>query len=213
MSNPEIGIKPAPFEEDRFKSKEFQLHICLFLCANPIRYKEAAAQISLFIDLCQGPIVGKWATQHVEEILNDDDKVAAATTPAHIPRYGILAALLTCFNLDFSPLNDSQDASNTIQTIQMGTRPVVDYITEFESYAPRTGYNNMALIAWFLKGINQALLDDCQHSYPTPKMLGEWKERAHDWNAAFLMCTQFQTSPPHNWVHPGEQSLLSVHIC
>ncbi|TFY74548.1 hypothetical protein EWM64_g9464 [Hericium alpestre] len=202
MSNPpEIGIKPAPFEGDHSKSKEFQLHIHLFLRANPVRYKEAAFQISLFIDLCQGPIVGKWATHHVEEILNDDDKVAAATTPAHVPRYATLTVLLTCFNLDFSPLDDFQDALNAIQTIQMGTRPVVDYITKFKFYAPCTGYNNMALIAWFLKGMNQALLDDCQCSYPTPKMLDEWKERACDRNAAFLMCTQ---SLPHNWAHPAK---------
>ncbi|TFY78863.1 hypothetical protein EWM64_g5149 [Hericium alpestre] len=110
--------------------------------------------------------------------------------------YADLTALPTCFNLDFSPLDDSKDASHAIQTLQMGTRPVVDYITEFESYAPCTGYKDIALIDWFLHGLNNALQDDCQHSYLMPTMLAEWKARAGDRNAAYLMCTQFQSPHP-----------------
>ncbi|KAI0065652.1 hypothetical protein BV25DRAFT_1913666 [Artomyces pyxidatus] len=52
----------------------------------------------------------------------------------------------------------------------MGTRPVTDYITEFEA----------------LKGLNTALLDDLVHLDPVPDTLEKWKSRAIERNAAYL---------------------------
>ena len=83
-----------------------------------------------------------------------------------------------------------------LHNLKMGTRPVVDYITEFETHAPHTGYNDEALIQWFKVGLNSALLNDCMSTFPMPKTLPEWKERARDRNAAFIERSRFQKSRP-----------------
>ena len=74
-------MKPTPFEGDRSKSKEFKLRIRLFLRANGTKYKDDSAKVSLFLDLCQGPIAGAWAVQRAEEILDDDDTKSKNSGP------------------------------------------------------------------------------------------------------------------------------------
>ncbi|TFY52345.1 hypothetical protein EVG20_g10590 [Dentipellis fragilis] len=159
-SNAEIGVKPEPFEGDRAKSKEFKTRIRLFLKVNQTKYASKDAKIALFLDLCQGPIAGIWATQHGEEILEDDDIVAAGNQPDTAdgkPRFDTFAKLLARFDSDFKPLDDSAEAQAAINHLSMGTRPVVDYITEFEALSPRTGYDDIALVHFFKKGLNHAL--------------------------------------------------------
>ncbi|TFY55576.1 hypothetical protein EVG20_g9270 [Dentipellis fragilis] len=188
-SNAEISVKPEPFEGDRAKSKEFKMRIRLFLKVNQTKYASEDAKIALFLDLCQGPIAGIWATQHGEEILEDDDIVAAGNKPDTAngkPRFDTFVKLLARFDSDFKPLNDSAEAQVAINHLSMGTQPVVDYIMEFEALSPRTGYDNIALVHFFKKGLNRALFEKCMTTYPTPKDLNDWKGRAHDCNAQWL---------------------------
>ena len=152
----DIGVKPEPFLGDRSKSSEFKTRIRLFLRANRAKYASEEAKLALFLDLCQGDIAGVWATQRGEEILNDDD--AIAVNPLHIVRFPTLAALVTRFDTDFKPLDASAEACTKMQNLHMGVRPVVDYITEFEALVPRTGYNDEALVYFFKRGLNGALL-------------------------------------------------------
>ena len=68
-STGEIGVKPEEFKGDRAKSSEFKTRIRLFLRANATKYNTEDKKITLFIDLCTGPIAGTWAVQRAEEIM------------------------------------------------------------------------------------------------------------------------------------------------
>ncbi|KAI0056264.1 hypothetical protein BV25DRAFT_1921093, partial [Artomyces pyxidatus] len=68
----------------------------------------------------------------------------------------------------------------------MGTRPVTDYITEFEALVPQTKYQGESLVYFFKKGLNTALLDDLLRLDPIPDTLEKWKSRAIERNAAYL---------------------------
>ncbi|KAA1480156.1 hypothetical protein DENSPDRAFT_758582, partial [Dentipellis sp. KUC8613] len=53
-----------------------------------------------------------------------------------------------------------------------------DYITEFEALAPRTCYDDVALIRFFQRGLNSGLLERMLLTFPQLEKLDEWKERA-----------------------------------
>lgn len=99
-------------------------------------------------------------------------------------------SLLTRFEKDFAPLDSTPAARATLDQLKLGTRPVTDYITEFEVLVPQTKYERESLIYVFKKGLNTALLDDLLRLDPIPNTLEKWKSQAMERNTAYLKRTR-----------------------
>ena len=67
----------------------------------------------------------------------------------------------------------------------MGTGSAKDYTTVFKTYQTRCGYNDMALIEEYRRGLKKSLEERCRMTYPKPKKLAEWMERAVDINKEY----------------------------
>ncbi|TFY53496.1 hypothetical protein EVG20_g10087 [Dentipellis fragilis] len=136
-----------------------------------------------------------WATQRGNEILTDDDTneaLAAKNDPLITlitPCFNTFSKLLECFKVDFKPLDDSAEACAGIENLRMG-------------------YDKVALVHFFKKGLNGALLEKSMMTYPMPKDLDEWKAWARDCNAQWLevQCEQKARAPRGGSVQPRNMS-------
>lgn len=166
----EIGARPSPFDGNRANSEDFVIAVRMFLRTNKKKYDTDENKIALFLTLCTGSeIAKKWTRERNKEILEDDETSIA--NPKHTTRFATFNQLLERFNRDFKPLDAGADARRSLKTLQMGDRPVTDYITEFETIAPVTGYNDVALIDFFKAGLHPALKTSCTRVIPLPKTL------------------------------------------
>ena len=62
----------------------------------------------------------------------------------------------------------------------MGTGSAEDYSTAFKTYQVQSGYNEVALIEEYRRGLNKALEERCRMTYPKPADLSDWITRAVD---------------------------------
>ena len=87
-------------------------------------------------------------------------------------------AFATALYEHFSLQNDEAEAIHAIRTIDMGTGSAEDYTTIFKTYQTRCGYNDVALIEEYRRGLKKSLEERCRMTYPKPSKLTEWMERA-----------------------------------
>jgi hypothetical protein len=74
-----------------------------------------------------------------------------------------------------------------------------DYITAFETIAPRTGYNDKALLRFFKKGLNDPLRRRITNLDPGPDTLEEYKRAAvriqSRWEQERIESVEFRRKP------------------
>jgi len=86
----------------------------------------------------------------------------------------------TVLHAHFQLQDDSAEAIHKIRTLDMGSGTAEDYTTTFKMYQVRTGYNEVALIEEYRRGLLKSLEERCRMTYPKPSKLTEWMERAVD---------------------------------
>ena len=86
----------------------------------------------------------------------------------------------TVLHAHFQLQDDSAEAIHKIRTLDMGSGTAEDYTTTFKTYQVRTGYNEVALIEEYRRGLLKSLEERCRMTYPKPSKLTEWMERAVD---------------------------------
>ena len=70
-------------------------------------------------------------------------------------------AFATALYEHFSLQNDEAEAIHAIRTMDMGTGSAEDYTTVFKTYQTRCGYNNVALIEEYRRGLKKSLEERC----------------------------------------------------
>ena len=74
-----------------------------------------------------------WARPYVEQM----------GTPSTAPSFkGDWAQFVAAFQAKFEPINASQEAKNKLMVLQQGKRTFASLISEFETWAPRTGWSD-----------------------------------------------------------------------
>lgn len=76
------------------------------------------------------------------------------------------AAFEAAFVAKFEPINASAEAKSVLQALKQGTRDFASYISEFETWAPRTGWTRPDLFDRLKSGLNDDYL--VRLSYFTP---------------------------------------------
>ena len=89
-------------------------------------------------------------------------------------------AFTTVLHEHFQLQNDSAEAIYHIRTLEMGSGSAEDYTTTFKTYQVRSGYNEIALIEEYRRGLNKTLEERCRMTYPKPAKLSDWITRAVD---------------------------------
>lgn len=162
--------KPDPPETYDGKPEDAQafLDACV-LYFKHIGEADELRQISYALSKIKGGTNGMasaWANSQRAEIIAD--------TLAYDDWKGFAKAFLAHFQVQ----NSRAEAILAIQTIEMGDRSCEAYNTEFRSYMTRSGYNEVALIEEYKRGLNGRLLDKCHDQENLPTTLAGWMERA-----------------------------------
>lgn len=78
----------------------------------------------------------------------------------------------------FSLRNLSEESILNLQLLEQENKTCDEYTIMFKNYAATTGFNDVALLEEFKRGLNKKLLQRVQMSYPAPKDLKEFYTRA-----------------------------------
>jgi hypothetical protein len=80
----------------------------------------------------------------------------------------------------FGDADEAAAAATAIEALAMGLGTCEQYTTAFETLEARCGWNDMALVHQYEKGLTKALKQKIYSINPTdfPKTLAEWKQRA-----------------------------------
>jgi hypothetical protein len=65
-------------------------------------------------------------------------------------------------------------ARRKLELVRQGDRPVDEYVSEFQMYAPRTGYDETALTEFFQRGLSQRTLLKIYNLPNLPITLSDW---------------------------------------
>ena len=98
----------------------------------------------------------------------------AAHTWPWTDRQGLYAAIRT----DFGDANREATAIGKIRSLQQGNRTAQEYAHEFWQYAQVSGYNDVAKIQEFKRGLNKGLRERISNSDNVPTTFDAWRERA-----------------------------------
>ena len=145
----ERGRKPDPFTGSRDKSEEFLMTFGTYLRFNKHLYPTESERVDLFLSY----IDHTWRVHRQRELELDEDK------PKKDRRWQTLQSIRHRFRNDFGVLDEEGKAHTDMEKLSMAGdyARLDDYITAFETIAPRTGYNDKALLRFFKKGLNDPL--------------------------------------------------------
>ena len=79
---------------------------------------------------------------------------------------------------NFCNLTPARTAQAKLQELQQGSKTAVEYMLEFRSIEAQTGYNDLAFIEKFERGLNRALLQKIYTLPEMPKTLKEYQDWA-----------------------------------
>ena len=165
----ERGNKPEKFQGDRDKSEAFLLDFGRYLRMNERVYPTESDRVDLFLSFIDHP----WSVNRGREI--EDDYVERE--PGY-RRWEELKTIRHAFKKDFGVLNEQAKAITKLEELRMEDGKIDKYVTDFETIAPRSGYNEVALLQSFKKGLTEHLRKRVNNLDPGPETLDEYKAAA-----------------------------------
>ena len=82
------------------------------------------------------------------------------------------------FKREFSDPLSEETAKRLLKSLRQGTQSVADYVTSFEKYEKKTGYDDTVLREIFEEGLTLALQKRIYELRQMPETLLEWKAKA-----------------------------------
>jgi hypothetical protein len=119
-------------------------------------------RIVIALSYMKGGTAGPWAKQKV--------KFLEAVEPDQISWQGFLKD----FKKAFGDPNPGQTARHKISQLKQGTHTADEYVASFRELKDETGYNDVALVERFKKGLDQNLVDRIFYLPEMPTNLEEW---------------------------------------
>jgi hypothetical protein len=138
--------EPDPFDGKRENGRRFLHQIWMYIQAYPETFTTDQDQILFMLSWMKSGSAAVWA-----ETLGDDLRNGATLTMDQVKND---------FELNFVLVDEAGDAQNRIDNMTQGARSVSDYVTEFRSYASKSGYGQAELIRKFKKGLHNNTLRD-----------------------------------------------------
>jgi len=110
----------------------------------------------------KGGMAGVWADQVAGEILE-----------GRMP-YVDYADFIKAVTERFGDPDAGTTARRKLELVRQGDRSVDEYVSEFQTYAPRTGYDETALVEFFQRGLSQKTLAKIYNLPNLPIALSDW---------------------------------------
>lgn len=210
MTSKERG-RLEDFHGDRTLATTFVAHFNNYMRLNKKVYTDDEDKISLFFNAMKGEVAGKWAESRMKEYDADqiDNTVAAADK-----RWTKLSAVIDAFTKEYKSVDPVTAARNALESLRMtGEHGSIDkFMQRFNTLAAESEFDEPSLIYFLRRSLNPALVDRIATSYPQPKDLSEYKDRAVSMQLAWEN-RQAEKKQTRGTVHttPSQRTPASSH--
>lgn len=163
------------FHGDRSLATTFVAHFNNYMRLNKTIYTDDEDKISLFFNAMKGEVAGKWAEARMKEY--DADQLNPALI---IKRWTQLSDVIKAFQDEYKSVDPVTAARNALETLRMtGDYASIDkFMQRFNTLATESEFDEPSLIYFLRRSLNPSLVDRIATSFPQPKDLKEYKERA-----------------------------------
>lgn len=194
----ERGAKLEEFHGDRNSASRWLAQFRNHLRLNDTRYPTDSERVALFFSCFRGNLGGKWAERRMKEFDADQDDT---TILAANKRWTTLASVIAKFKADFAAIDPITVARTAIETLRQEKEfsDIDKFLTEFNSYADDSEFDESSLLYFLKKGLNSSLVDRIALSYPPPATLDDYKARAVEMQHAW----ENRKAEKNNWRGPG----------
>jgi hypothetical protein len=179
---PQIKPKePTPFTGDASQATSFLAEIIFYF--RVLNVTDDTTKINYALSFIRGGdknIATTWADAQRKAILIYEQftsKHPGVDNPLPHP-FTTWQQFQDAFSTHFSLRNASEEAILNLRLLEQENKTCDEYLVLFRNYATSTGYNEVALLEEFKRGLNRGLLQRVQMSYPAPKDLNEFYARA-----------------------------------
>src|ERR1700742_3661565 len=163
-SKGDIGLKPEPFDETRFKTKRFLNQLDNYFYLNQKKYPTDEIKIRAAITYFKEKEAEEWAINYYNSYFNDASILGQTWVQF---KEEVLKAFST--GQDFA----------TIKALRQGSDSVEEYVTLFKDIVKRAKITDKIIkIDYFKKGINDKLREKILNLPKTPTTLEDWQKKA-----------------------------------
>jgi Retrotransposon gag protein/Zinc knuckle len=158
------GLKvatPDAYSGDLDKAETFLRQLTLYMHAKPGDFTTDDSRILFALSYMKGGTAGPWADRILEQLEAGDS-------------LGDWEGFREHFKEAFADPTPQITARHKMDKIRQGQRPVEEYVAEFRTLVPRTGFNDAAHVEKFEKGLNSGLVDKIYALPEMPTKLSEW---------------------------------------
>ena len=153
---------PDEFNGNIDATDHFVKQLGLYLLARPTDFPTDRERVIFALSYMKGGMAGMWADQVAGEILE-----------GRMP-YVDYADFIKAVTERFGDPDAGTTARRKLELVHQGDRSVDEYVSEFQTYAPRTGYDETALVEFFQRGLSQKTLAKIYNLPNLPIALSDW---------------------------------------
>ena len=140
---------------------------------------EDRPRVLFMLSYMRGGNTGPWADQRLDQIQRGD-----TFNPPIFP-FPSYAAFIDLFDLRFAEKDEAEKARHAIRLLKQGGKTCDNFIANFKTLEPLTGYNDEALVEMFKQGLNPVLVDKIFFMENMPTNLAGWKRIASRFDRQF----------------------------
>lgn len=154
---------PEAFDGQRGKAMSFLRQVQLYLRGRACEFVSDEDRVHFALSYMRGGSAGEWANH----IMDEEDR------HGKLP-FITFEAFIEGFKQAFADPDPASTARLAIESLVQTSKTADEYIAQFKDLAVRTGYDQIALVERFKRGLNSALLDKIYGLPRLPDNLDDW---------------------------------------
>ncbi|KAG9217579.1 hypothetical protein CCMSSC00406_0010096 [Pleurotus cornucopiae] len=164
--------RPEVFDGERAKCRGFIRNIEVYIFVNAYQFPNEATKVLYLLSYVQGKKVDNWKNTMTTKVLE--------WTRTHVHDEQVSSFRRICRSLQeaFGDPNPRDTAVTALTHLHQGADTAEDYVMKFNAHKDDTGYNDVALVELFKRGLNAGLLTRIYGRRPLPTSCEEWQDEA-----------------------------------
>jgi hypothetical protein len=164
---------PKPFDGELTNGETFLHQLHLYMTARHNEFGTTDSRIAFALALME-----KKAQPYADAAMTKSEEHAAdPTNPAHPMPYADWNDFVAKFKVAFCDPMPQRTAQMKLNTLVQGSKTADEYSLEFKNLSHKSGYNDVALVEKYERGLNTALRQNVYSLPVMPTTLLEW----HTW--------------------------------
>ncbi len=144
--------RPEVFDGDRAKCRGFIRNIEVYIFVNAYQFPDEATKVLYLLSYVQGKKVDNWKNTMTTRVLE------WTRTGERDEQVSSFRRICRSLQEAFGDPNPSDTAVTALTHLHQGSETAEDYVMKFNAYKDDTGYNDVALVELFKRGLNAGLL-------------------------------------------------------